>query len=69
MDIISLLGFLALVIIGIAIILFIVRVIWMLVPAALVAAVVFFLTFNLWWTGVAFLAIAVLTVLFKILKK
>ena len=69
MDIISLLGFLALVIIGFAIILFIVRVIWMLVPAAIVAAIVFFLTFDLWWTGVAFLAVAALTVLVKILKK
>ena len=69
MDIISLLGFLALVIIGVAIILFIVRVIWMLVPAAIVAAIVFFLTFDLWWTGVAFLAVAALTILVKILKK
>ena len=68
-EIISLLGFLALVIIGIAIILFIVRVIWILVPAAIVAAIVFFLTFDLWWTGVAFLAVAALTVLVKILKK
>jgi hypothetical protein len=50
-DIISLLGFLALVIIGIAIILLTVRLIWMLIPAAIVAAIVFFLTFNLWYTG------------------
>jgi len=69
MDIIAFIGFLALVIIGIAIVLFIVRLIWMLLPAALVAAIVFFLTFDLWWTGMAFLAIAVLTVVWKILKK
>ena len=66
MDIISLLGFLALIIVGIAIILFVVRVIWMLVPAAIIAAIVFFLTFDLWWTGLAFLIVAILTVLFKI---
>ena len=60
MDIIAFIGFLALVIIGIAIVLFIVRLIWMLLPAALVAAIVFFLTFDLWWTGM---------VVWKILKK
>jgi hypothetical protein len=69
MDIISLLGFLALIIIGIAVILFVVKVIWMLVPAAIVAAIVFFLTFDLWWTGVAFLIVTILLVLFKILRK
>ncbi len=68
MDVIALAGFLALVIIGIAIILLIVRLIWMLIPAAIVAAIVFFLTFNLWYTGVAFLVIAFLTVIFKILR-
>jgi membrane protein implicated in regulation of membrane protease activity len=69
MDVISFLGFLALVIIGIAIILLIVRAIWMLIPAIIVAAIVFFLTFNLWYTGIAFLVMAILTVLFKILRK
>jgi hypothetical protein len=68
-DVISFLGFLALVIIGIAIILLIVRAIWMLIPAVIVAAVVFFLTFDLWYTGIAFLVMAILTVLFKILRK
>jgi hypothetical protein len=68
MDIISLLGFLALVIIGIVIILLILRVIWMLLPAAIIAAIVFFLTINLWYAGVAFLVVAILTVLFKILR-
>jgi hypothetical protein len=69
LDVISFLGFLALVIIGIAIILLIVRAIWMLIPAVIVAAVVFFLTFDLWYTGIAFLVMAILTVLFKILRK
>jgi len=41
----------------------------MLVPAAIVAAIVFFLTFDLWWTGVAFLIVTILLVLFKILRK
>lgn len=67
-DIVSFFGFLALVIIGIALILIIVRLVWMLIPAAIVAAIVFFLTFDLWYTGVAFLVIAFLTVLFKILR-
>jgi hypothetical protein len=69
MDIISLAGFLALIIIGIAIILFFVKIVWMLVPAAIVAAIVFFLTFDLWWTGITFLIVAILTVLFKLLRK
>ena len=69
MDIVSLLGFIALLIIGIALILFVVKLIWMLVPAAVVAVIVFFLTFDLWYTGVAFLVVALLTVLFKIVRK
>jgi hypothetical protein len=69
MDIISLLGFLALIIVGIAIILFVVRVIWMLVPAAIIATIVFFLTFDLWWTGITFFIVAILIVLFKIGRK
>jgi hypothetical protein len=69
MDIASTLGFLALVIIGIIIILLILRVIWMLLPAAIIAIIVYFLTFNLWYAGVAFLVIAVITVLAGILRK
>jgi len=68
MDIISFLGFIALVIIGIAIILLIVRLIWMLIPAAVIAAIVYIFTFNLWYTGVAFLIVAFITVLFKIFR-
>jgi hypothetical protein len=67
-DIVSFFGFIALVIIGIAIILLVVRLVWMLIPAAIGAAIVFLLTFNLWYAGLAFLAIAFLTVLFKILR-
>jgi hypothetical protein len=69
MDIAATVGFLALVIIGIIIILLILRVIWMLLPAAIIAIIVYFLTFNLWYAGVAFLVIAVITVLAGILRR
>lgn len=69
MDIAATVGFLALVIIGILIILLILRVIWMLIPAAIIAIIVYFLTFNLWYAGVAFLIIAVITVLAGIMRR
>jgi hypothetical protein len=69
MDIAATVGFLALVIIGILIILLILRVVWMLLPAAIIAIIVYFLTFNLWYAGVAFLVIAVITVLAGILRR
>jgi hypothetical protein len=69
MDIAATVGFLALVIIGILIILLILRVIWMLLPAAIIAIIVYFLTYNLWYAGVAFLVIAVITVLAGILRR
>lgn len=67
-DIVSFFGFIALVIIGIAIILLVVRLVWMLIPAAVIAAIVFLFTLNFWYAGLAFLAVAFLTVLFKILR-
>jgi hypothetical protein len=69
MDIAATVGFLALVIIGILIILLILRVVWMLLPAAIIAIIVYFLTYNLWYAGVAFLVIAVITVLAGILRR
>lgn len=69
MDIISLAGFLALVIIGIALVLFLIKIVWSLVPAAIVALVVYLFTASLWWTGAAFLAVVILTFLYKILAK
>jgi hypothetical protein len=69
MDITATVGFLALVIIGILIILLILRVVWMLLPAAIIAIIVYFLTYNLWYAGVAFLVIAVITVLAGILRR
>jgi hypothetical protein len=38
----------------------------MLIPAVLVAFVVWFLTRSLWWTGIAFLIIAALSILKKL---
>jgi hypothetical protein len=62
----GLLGLIGLIIIGL-IIIFLVRLLFMLIPAALVAFVVWFLTDSLWWAGVAFLIIAALSVLKKLL--
>lgn len=57
-------------IIGIAIVLFIAKIIWLLLPAAFVGIVVFFLSsYNLYWTGVSFLAVAILTILLKLKRR
>jgi len=61
----DLLALIALVIIGL-IIIFIIRLLLILIPAALVAFVVWFLTGNLWWAGIAFLVIAALSILKKL---
>ena len=68
MDLISLMGFAALVIVGIALVIFVVKVVWALLPAAIVAVIVFILTASMWWAGVAFLAVIVLTLLVKLFK-
>lgn len=39
------------------------RTIFLFLPAVIVAGVVWFLTRNLTWTGIAFLAVAVLSIL------
>jgi hypothetical protein len=62
MDIIALIG---LVILGL-IIIFLIRLLLILIPAALVAFVVWYLTGSLFWTGIAFLVIAALSVLRKL---
>jgi hypothetical protein len=69
MDPLSILGFLILVIIGIAIILLFVKIIWFLFLPAVVALIVYLLTFDLWWAGVAFLVIVVISALLKIFRK
>jgi len=61
---IDLIGLIVLIIIGI-IIVFLVKVFFMLIPAALVAIVVWFLTGSGWWAGIAFLVVAALSVIKK----
>jgi hypothetical protein len=61
----DLMGLIGLIIIGLVII-FVIRLLFMLIPAALVAFVVWFLTGSLWWAGIAFLIIAALSVLKKL---
>jgi hypothetical protein len=59
-------GFLiVLVIIGLIIIVLI-RLFLVLIPAILVAIVVWFLTGDLFWTGIAFLVVAALSILAKL---
>jgi hypothetical protein len=69
MDPLAALGFLAFVIIGIAIIIFFVRIIWFLIPAAIIALIVFILTLDLGLAGLAFLVVVVIGALFKIFRK
>jgi len=66
MDWLSILGIVVFLIIGIAIILFITKIIWFLLPAAIVGLVVFFLTFNLYSTGIAFVAVAIISLMLKL---
>lgn len=61
----DLMGLIGLIIIGLVII-FVIRLLFMLIPAALVAVVVWFVTGSLWWAGIAFLIIAALSVLKKL---
>jgi len=61
----DLLGIIGLIVIGL-IIIFVIRLLFMLIPAALVAFVVWFFTGSLWWTGIAFLLIAALSILKKL---
>ena len=59
------LGLIGLIIIGVIIIL-VIRLLLILIPAALVAFVVWYLTGNTWWAGIAFLVIAALSILKKL---
>jgi len=58
-------GLIGLIIIGLVII-FVVRLLFMLIPAALVALVVWLFTGSMWWAGVAFLLVAALSVFKKL---
>ncbi len=57
---------LALFVIGILLIVFIAKAFWFLLPAGIVAILVYVFTGDLMWTGVAFLGIAALSLLRKI---
>lgn len=58
-------GLIALIIIGL-IIIFLIRLILILIPAAIVAFIVWYITRSSWWAGVAFLVIAALSILKKL---
>jgi len=64
-NIYDLMGLVGLIILGIIVILLI-RLIIILLPAAVIAFVVWFITGNTWWAGVAFLVIAALSILKKL---
>jgi membrane protein implicated in regulation of membrane protease activity len=68
MDWLVILGIAAFLIIGISIILFITKIIWFLLPAAIVAVVVFILTTDLYWAGIAFVAVAIISLILKLKK-
>jgi membrane protein implicated in regulation of membrane protease activity len=61
----DIIGVIGLIIIGLIIIILI-RLLIILIPAALVAFVVWYFTGSLWWAGIAFLAIAALSILKKL---
>lgn len=62
----DLLGLIGLIILALVIV-FVIRMILILIPAAIVAFVVWFITDgNLWLTGVAFLIVAALSILKKL---
>ncbi len=54
-----------LVIIGLVIIV-LVKLFLVLIPAIIVAVIVWFLTYDLFWTGIAFLVVALLSLIAKI---
>jgi hypothetical protein len=59
------LALIVLVVIGI-IIIALIKLFLVLIPAIIVAVIVYFLTFDLFWTGVAFLVIAALAIIAKL---
>jgi len=54
---------LLLVVIGIVIIVLIAKILLFILPAAIIAAVVWFLTGSLFWAGIAFLVVAFISLL------
>ncbi len=68
MDWLVILGIVAFLIIGISIIIFITKIIWFLLPAAIVAVIIFALTTDLYWAGIAFVAVAIISLILKLRK-
>ena len=62
----KLIGLIILIVIGLVVAILIIHLFLILIPAAIVALVVWFFTGSLWWAGIAFLAIAVLSIIKKI---
>jgi hypothetical protein len=65
-DLLELIALIILVVIGLVILIFIVKFVLMFIPAAIVAFIVWFFTHSLWWAGIAFLVIAVLSLVRKL---
>jgi hypothetical protein len=65
-DLLELIALVILVIVGLVILVFVVKLVLMFIPAAIVAFVVWFFTHSLWWAGIAFLVIAVLSIVRKL---
>ena len=61
----DLMGLIGLIILGLVIV-FVVRFVLVLIPAALVSFVVWWLTGSTWWAGLAFLIVAALSILKKL---
>jgi hypothetical protein len=61
----DLLGLIGLIILGLVIV-FLIRLVLILLPAAVVAFVVWWLTNSTWWAGIAFLVVAALSILKKL---
>jgi hypothetical protein len=61
----GLIALIVLVIIGI-IIIALIKLFLVLIPAVIVAAIVYFLTYDLFWTGVAFLIVAALSLIARL---
>jgi hypothetical protein len=59
----EIIALLILLVIGLLILVLIIKVIFLFLPAAIVAIVVWFLTGSLFWAGVAFLIIAVISII------
>jgi membrane-associated HD superfamily phosphohydrolase len=65
-NLLGLIALIVMVVIGLVILIFVVKLVLMFIPTAIVAFVVWFLTHSLWWAGIAFLVIAVLSIARKI---